>query len=129
MTSSAPNTSVKCLLIRSLNARNGTRYRARILILRTQAKASRTFKAWPRARTATASNTANTDQMLPSLTQPRYPSAALGIEIGSLTAVALQKSGRGQFSLKQAALVDLPPGLIVPSFLSQNISDYAEFAS
>jgi hypothetical protein len=67
--------------------------------------------------------------MLPTLTQPRYPSAALGIEISSIAAVALQKSGRGQFALKQAALVDLPPGLVVPSFLNQNIADYAEFAS
>jgi hypothetical protein len=67
--------------------------------------------------------------MFASLTQPRYPNAALGIEVGSISALSLTGNGRRQFSLKQAALLDLPPGLIIPSFLNKNISNDTEFAS
>ena len=67
--------------------------------------------------------------MFSSLTQPNYPNAALGIETNIISAVALQGSGRGQFEIKQAASVELPPGLIVPSFLDRNISDDAQFAA
>ncbi|MEO7538725.1 MAG: hypothetical protein ABIV21_01755 [Pyrinomonadaceae bacterium] len=67
--------------------------------------------------------------MLSTLTQPRYPNAALGIEIGTISAVALQKGGRNQFTLKQGALIDLPLGLIDPSFVNRNIADDAEFAA
>lgn len=67
--------------------------------------------------------------MFSSITQPNYPNAALGIEQGSISAVALQGSGRRQFTIKQAASVDLPPGLINPSFLDKNISNDHEFAS
>lgn len=67
--------------------------------------------------------------MFSSLTQPNYPNAALGIETHVISAVALQGSGRGQFAIKQAASVELLPGLIVPSFLDRNISDDAQFAA
>jgi hypothetical protein len=59
--------------------------------------------------------------MLSALTQPNYPKAALGIEAGSVTAVALQKEGRGQFGIKQAATIELPNHLLEPSFLEKNI--------
>ena len=59
--------------------------------------------------------------MLSALTQPNYPKAALGIEANSVTAVALQKEGRGQFGIKQAATVELPNHLLAPNFLEKNI--------
>ncbi|MEO6588836.1 MAG: hypothetical protein ABIP06_05860 [Pyrinomonadaceae bacterium] len=59
--------------------------------------------------------------MLSALTQPNYPKAALGIEASSVTAVALQKEGRGQFGIKQAATIELPNHLLEPSFLEKNI--------
>ncbi len=59
--------------------------------------------------------------MLSALTQPNYPKSALGIEAGSVTALALQKEGRGQFGIKQAATIELPDHLLEPSFLEKNI--------
>ena len=67
--------------------------------------------------------------MFSALTQPNYPNAALGIEEGRITAVALQGQGRGNFAIKQAATVDLPTGLLRPNFLETNITNVAEFAS
>lgn len=67
--------------------------------------------------------------MFSSITQPNYPDAALGIETNAITAVALQGGGRKLFTVKQAASVDLPPGLINPSFLDSNIADDQEFAA
>lgn len=67
--------------------------------------------------------------MLARISRPKYPNAALGIESLGMSAVALKSSGRGQFTIKQAGSIELPPGLINPSFLDQNISDNAEFAS
>ena len=64
--------------------------------------------------------------MLPALTQPKYPKAAIGIERDRLTMLSIQREGRGQFSLKQAASVDVPPGLIEPSFLEKNIRNQTE---
>ena len=66
--------------------------------------------------------------MFSALTQPNYPNAALGIEEGRITAVSLQGQGRGNFGIKQAATVDLPPGLLKPGFLERNITNSAEFA-
>lgn len=67
--------------------------------------------------------------MLFSLTKPNYPNAAIGIEKGSVSAVALQKQGRGRFSIRQAATVDLGPGVLEPSFLDNNLLDPGEFAA
>lgn len=67
--------------------------------------------------------------MFSTLTQPRYPNAALGIEVDNISAVALQSAGRHQFTIKQAASVDLPPGLVNPSFLDRNITEGAEFVA
>ena len=41
--------------------------------------------------------------MFSILTEPNYPKAAIGLERESVTALALQKEGRGQFGVKQAA--------------------------
>jgi len=66
--------------------------------------------------------------MFSSITEPNYPTTALGIETDAISAVALQGS-RKQFTIKQAASLDLPAGLITPSFTDQNISDDREFAA
>ncbi|MFM9903828.1 MAG: hypothetical protein ACKVQJ_04570 [Pyrinomonadaceae bacterium] len=67
--------------------------------------------------------------MFSAITQPRNPNAALGIEKNSISAVALQGNGRRQFGIRQAATVDLPPGVLEPSFLNTNITAPYEFAS
>ena len=60
--------------------------------------------------------------------QPNYPKAALGLEKEFITALAVQKEGRGQFGIRQAATLDLPGGLLEPSFTQTNIADQAELA-
>ncbi len=65
--------------------------------------------------------------MFSSITQPNYPKAALGIEASGISAIALGTSGKGQFSIRQAASVELPEGLVTPSFVNLNISDDGEF--
>ena len=64
--------------------------------------------------------------MLETLTQPNYPRAALGLEKESVTALALQKEGRGRFAIKQAATSELPEHLLTPSFTERNISNSNE---
>jgi|CXWL01.1.fsa_nt_gi hypothetical protein len=66
--------------------------------------------------------------MFSSITQPNYPNAALGIDAGRLSAVALS-GGRRQYTIKQAASVDLTPGVVTPSFVDKNIGDDREFAA
>ena len=66
--------------------------------------------------------------MFSALTTPNYPNAALGLEQRRITAVSLQGKGRGNFFIKQAAAVDIPAGLLRPSFLDTNITNTAEFA-
>ncbi len=61
--------------------------------------------------------------------EPNYPNAAIGIERDGITAIALQKQGRGIFGIKQAATVGMPAGLVSPSFLNQNIASREEFAA
>lgn len=63
-----------------------------------------------------------------TFTQPHYPSAAIGIGSSALTALVLS-GGRKGYSVRQAGSLELPPGLLVPSFLEPNISDHVEFAS
>ena len=65
--------------------------------------------------------------MFSSLTAPHYPKAALGIEASGLSAISLTGAGKGQFAVKQAATIELPAGLVTPSFSDINISDTAEF--
>ena len=64
--------------------------------------------------------------MLENLLQPNYPRAALGLERENVTALALQKEGRGRFGIKQAAIVELPEHLLTPNFIEQNIKSTAE---
>ncbi len=64
--------------------------------------------------------------MFSALTQPNYPKAAIGLEQDSVTALALQKEGRGRFGIKQAATVELPNNLLNPSFLERNIASPQE---
>lgn len=66
--------------------------------------------------------------MFSSITQPKYPNAALGIEASSISAVALS-GGRRRFSVKQAATIELAPGVLTPNFLDTNIANHAEFAA
>jgi hypothetical protein len=66
--------------------------------------------------------------MFSSLIQPHFPQAAVGIEKDKITMVALQKEGRGQLGLRQAASVEVPAGLVEPSFIEKNIRNAAEFA-
>lgn len=66
--------------------------------------------------------------MLSFLTQPNFPKAAIGLEKESVTALSLQREGRGMFGVKQAATVELPTRLVTPSFLEPNISNQREFA-
>jgi hypothetical protein len=65
--------------------------------------------------------------MFSSITKPNYPKAALGIEASGLSAISLGSSGKGQFAIKQAASIELPAGLVTPSFVDINISNDAEF--
>ena len=64
--------------------------------------------------------------MLETLLEPNYPKAALGLEQESVTALALQKEGRGQFGIKQAATIVLPERLLTPSFTDVNIASAEE---
>jgi Tfp pilus assembly PilM family ATPase len=60
--------------------------------------------------------------MLRSLTKPNYPKAAIGLERDTLTALALERRGKGQYGIKQAATVILPENLLNPNFLEENIN-------
>jgi Tfp pilus assembly PilM family ATPase len=66
--------------------------------------------------------------MLTALTQPKYPKAALGLQADSISALALE-GGRRQYSIRQAASVELAPGTLDPSFLETNILDPLGFAA
>ena len=64
--------------------------------------------------------------MFSFLTQPNYPKAAIGLEKEAVTALALERSG-GQFNIRSAATIELPPNLITPSFSEKNIASADEF--
>src|SRR6185503_8672913 len=64
--------------------------------------------------------------MLSVLTQPNYPKAAIGLERETVTAIALEKEGRGRFGVKQAATIELPVNLLTPSFVEKNIASPEE---
>jgi hypothetical protein len=65
--------------------------------------------------------------MLSVLTEPRYPSAAIGLESDTVTAVSLRREGKGRYGIQQAATVEIPSNLLAPSFLEKNISSPEEF--
>ncbi|HUR96458.1 MAG TPA: hypothetical protein VMZ26_00190 [Pyrinomonadaceae bacterium] len=60
--------------------------------------------------------------MFSVLTEPNYPKAAIGLESEAVTALALQREGRGRFGVKQAATIELPSNLLTPSFVERNIA-------
>ncbi len=64
--------------------------------------------------------------MFSALTQPNFPKAALGLRRESVTAVALQRAGKKQFAIGQAASVELSNGLLTPDFLDKNIHNVEE---
>ena len=66
--------------------------------------------------------------MFSAITSPSFPNAALGIDKNSISAVALQGSRRN-LSVKQAATVALPDGVLAPGFLDTNIIAPFEFAA
>jgi hypothetical protein len=65
--------------------------------------------------------------MLSFLTDPQYPKAAIGIEQNYVSAVSLDRQGRGRYSIRQASTIEMPNNLITPSFLERNIASADEF--
>ena len=65
--------------------------------------------------------------MFSFLTEPQYPKAAIGLEQNYISALALENQGRGNFSIRQAATVEVPNNLINPSFFEKNIASPDEF--
>ena len=64
--------------------------------------------------------------MFSVLTEPNYPKAAIGLEREAVTALALQREGRGRFGVRQAATIELPANLLTPSFTERNIASTEE---
>jgi hypothetical protein len=71
---------------------------------------------------------ATPNKMLSFLTEPNFPKAAIGLERDSVTALSLNREGRGFYGIKQAATVELPNHLLTPSFVEQNINSPRELA-
>lgn len=65
--------------------------------------------------------------MLDFLTQPKFPQTALGIEKDRLTAISLSREGGGAFGVRNGAVIELPPGLLTPSFTERNIHSPERF--
>lgn len=65
--------------------------------------------------------------MLESLTRPNYPRAALGLSDRSVTALSLQRESAGRYGIRQASTIDLPEGVLAPSFTEQNILQPSRF--
>ena len=66
--------------------------------------------------------------MFSFLSEPNYPNAAIGIESDAITAIALDRQGKGAFGVKQVATVPLAAGIVMPSFLDVNISNTHQFS-
>ncbi|MCA1590451.1 MAG: hypothetical protein LC734_08700, partial [Acidobacteria bacterium] len=66
--------------------------------------------------------------MLSVLTEPAFPKAAIGLEKDNITALALESEGRGRYTIKQAATVEMPVHLLKPSFIEPNIASREEFS-
>ncbi len=62
------------------------------------------------------------------LINARLPTAAIGLDRGNASAVLLQRQ-RQQFSLRRAASIALPAGLLNPSYDDRNISSTEEIAA
>ncbi len=57
------------------------------------------------------------------LVAPRYPSAAVGIESSNVTVVHLDYRRREGYTLRRAASLALPAGLVTPGYDERNIQD------
>jgi hypothetical protein len=57
------------------------------------------------------------------LVAPRYPAAAIGIESSNVTVVHLDYRRREGYSLRRAASLALPAGLVTPGYDERNIQD------
>jgi hypothetical protein len=66
---------------------------------------------------------------LSRLVNPRFPSTAVGFEMGIATMVQLERGRAGTSSLKRAATLALPESLVCPSFDEPNVSDPAELSA
>jgi hypothetical protein len=64
---------------------------------------------------------------LSKLVNPRYPSAAVGLESGAASVVLLERR-RSVFTLKRAGTITLSDSLIRPSFEEPNLASPAELA-
>ena len=64
---------------------------------------------------------------LGKLLKPRFPPCAVGIDAGGAAVVQLDR-GRGGFTVKRAASINLPTGLVRSSFDENNIDDPGELA-
>ena len=62
---------------------------------------------------------------LDKLLKPRFPPCAVGIDTGAASVVQLDR-GRGGFSVKRAASINLPPELVRAGFDERNIEDPEE---
>ena len=65
--------------------------------------------------------------MLSILTEPNFPKAAIGIEQEAVTALALQREGKGRFGIERAATIEVPVNLLTPGFVERNIANQSEF--
>src|SRR3982074_3047487 len=64
---------------------------------------------------------------LGKLLKPRFPPSAVGLDSGGAAVVQLDK-GRSGFTVKRAASINLPSGLVRASFNESNIDDPGELA-
>jgi hypothetical protein len=67
--------------------------------------------------------------MFDALTRPSYPNAALGITDPVIAAVSIRRAGRGMVSLERVGILEMPAGVIEPSFADVNIIDGLGFSS
>jgi hypothetical protein len=65
--------------------------------------------------------------MFELFTSPRFPNAAIGLDDRFVASVALEKQGRNEFAIRQAAVIDLPEGVLTADFFEPNIVDTAAF--
>lgn len=64
--------------------------------------------------------------MFSTFTKPKFPKAALGLELDRVVLVSLDRTRRGEFAIDRAAVAELPTGLVDPHFNQRNIWDAGE---
>lgn len=60
-----------------------------------------------------------------SFINPNFPRAAVGLRREGVSVISLQKSGR-QFSVRRAATIELPAGVLQPDFFAENVIEPQE---